>query len=927
MRLTRWIVVVCAIAPGALYGGVATSVRLTTTPNPALYGQIVTLSAAVSSASATGEVTFYDGISILGTSAVASGTANLFTIALPSGTRPLRAYYKGDANFSPSESPSMPQTIQTLPGVFGAPVVISGDSGFLQTADFNGDGKADLAISEGSFGFVAVALGNGDGTFQPQIRVGGGCGWPPPVAVADFNGDGKPDIAAGMSCDGSVSIFLGNGDGTFRASSSYATGGNPPFMAVGDFNGDGNPDLALADECYALCNKLATSILLGNGDGTFRFGSNYSLTGSVSIADFNGDGKPDLIAGGGIISASAGATPGSVFLGNGDGTFQAPLQWGPIANSCFAFCGIDVAPTLISTGDFNGDGKADLVLTNSSGNTVAVLLGNGDGTFRPPAMYTIGSNPQAVTISDFNGDGRADLAVGSSNGVRILYGNGDGTFGIGPNYQAAIGANFMTVGAFNGSGLPDLAYAGPNGLSVLLSGSPTPDLAITKSHTGNFTQGQTGATYTIGVSNIGTAATSGIIQVVDALPAGLILAGLSGAGWNCISATVACSRSDALAASGSYPPINVAVNVTLAAPLSVTNTATASGGGETNTSNDVASDVTQINVVANAQIIIFGALSDELLSAPPFQINATASSGLTVSFVSNTSSVCTVSGMTVDLIAVGTCSITATQGGNTKYAVAIPVTQRFGVRASAYAGPVVSGGGIVPAFSSLTTIQPSSWISIYGVNFASTITTWTGNFSTQLGGVTVTVNGKNAYLSLVTPTQINLQAPDDTTTGVVPVTVTNGSGSWTSIVTLGSVSPSFLLLDAKHVAAIIIRSDGSGAYGGGTYDIAGPSGTSLGYRTVAGKAGDSIELYGVGFGPTNPVVHAGQPFSGSASTTNTVQLAIDGIPVTPSFAGLSSAGLYQINLTVPTGLGTGDQLLVATVAGVQTQPGVVISLQ
>jgi uncharacterized protein (TIGR03437 family) len=179
----------------------------------------------------------------------------------------------------------------------------------------------------------------------------------------------------------------------------------------------------------------------------------------------------------------------------------------------------------------------------------------------------------------------------------------------------------------------------------------------------------------------------------------------------------------------------------------------------------------------------------------------------------------------------------------------------------------------------------------------------------------------------VDPTQINLQAPDDSTTGVVPVTVTNDKGSWTSTVTLGPVSPSFLLLDAKHVTGIILRSDGSGAYGGGAYDIIGPTGTSLGYPTVAAKAGDTVELFGVGFGPTNPVVLAGQAFSGAAETTNPVRLTIGNTPVTPSFAGLSSAGLYQINLTVPVGLGIGDLSLVATVAGAQTQFGVVISLQ
>jgi uncharacterized protein (TIGR03437 family) len=159
------------------------------------------------------------------------------------------------------------------------------------------------------------------------------------------------------------------------------------------------------------------------------------------------------------------------------------------------------------------------------------------------------------------------------------------------------------------------------------------------------------------------------------------------------------------------------------------------------------------------------------------------------------------------------------------------------------------------------------------------------------------------------------------------VVVTGPNGTVSSTVTLAQFAPAFNLLDAKHVAGIILRSNGSGAYGGGSYDIIGPTGTSLGYPTVAAKAGDIVALFGVGFGPTSPSVAPGAVFSGSASTTNPVSLRINNVSVTPSFAGLSAAGLYQINFTVPAGLGTGDVPLVATVGGVSAQPGVVISLQ
>lgn len=243
-------------------------------------------------------------------------------------------------------------------------------------------------------------------------------------------------------------------------------------------------------------------------------------------------------------------------------------------------------------------------------------------------------------------------------------------------------------------------------------------------------------------------------------------------------------------------------------------------------------------------------------------------------------------------------------------------------------GPSINSGGVVPLYASRNTIQPGSWVSIFGNNLASSNATWNSDFPTSLGGTSVTINNKPAYLWFVSPTQINLQAPDDTATGLVNVTVTTSAGTATATVTLAPHAPSFSLLDGKHVAGILLRSDGSGAYGGGSYDIVGPTGTSLGYRTVAAKAGDALILFGVGFGPTSPFVPAGQSFTGSAPATSATELRINNQVVQPAFAGLTAAGLYQINLfPIPAGLGTGDVPLTLTIGGVQTPGGVVVSLQ
>jgi len=240
--------------------------------------------------------------------------------------------------------------------------------------------------------------------------------------------------------------------------------------------------------------------------------------------------------------------------------------------------------------------------------------------------------------------------------------------------------------------------------------------------------------------------------------------------------------------------------------------------------------------------------------------------------------------------------------------------------------PAITTGGVVPVYSSVPIIQPGSWVSIYGIDLASGTTLWNGNFPTSLGGTSVNIDNKPAYLWFVSPTQINLQVPDDNTTGTVSVAVTTAFGTKTSTVTLAPYGPSFSLLgDGKHVAAEIATPNGTGAYGGGTYDLVGPSNT-FSYRTRPVKAGETLTLYGVGFGPTTPPVPAGQVFSGSAPTNAPVTITIGGMNAPVAFAGITEAGLYQINVTVPSAP-SGDQPLSATDNGVQTPTGPVVTVQ
>jgi len=241
--------------------------------------------------------------------------------------------------------------------------------------------------------------------------------------------------------------------------------------------------------------------------------------------------------------------------------------------------------------------------------------------------------------------------------------------------------------------------------------------------------------------------------------------------------------------------------------------------------------------------------------------------------------------------------------------------------------PSINLNGIVPIDSTVPVVQPGSWASIYGQFLANGTYLWNNDFPTSLGNVSVTIDKKAAYLWVVSPTQINLQVPDDTTTGIVNVAVDTPNGTVNSTITLAQYAPSFSLLgDGKHVAGVIPTPDGNGAYGGGTYDLVGPENT-FSFSTRPVQQGETLTLYGVGFGPTTPHVPAGQPFSGIASTNSPVTITIGGVAANVSFAGITEAGLYQLNLTVPPGTGEGDQPVRATVSGIQTPVGPVVTVQ
>jgi hypothetical protein len=386
---------------------------------------------------------------------------------------------------------------------------------FVAVGDFNGDGKPDLAVANSYYSnTIGILVGNSDGTFQPAVSYDSGGGFPATIIPVDLNGDGKLDlvVANQSQCypcgqNGVISVLLGNGDGTFQQVHTYDSGGqgfaNSGFgtaeIAVADVNGDGKADVVVvncASKSSAACGDGdgAISVLLGNGDGSFQpavsqnSGAPHIGTGIV-LADLNGDGKPDLVITNNLCLSSTDC-PGEevgILLGNGDGTFKPTVGY---PSGGWSNTGISVA-------DLNGDGKPDLVVAGCGssdcwvGNgVIGVLLGNGDGTFQLTGTYSTGGRlGDGITIADLNGDGQLDVVVANviDFSVGVLLGNGDGTFQPAITYPS--GGNYtysVAVQDVNGDGKPDILvtscavgiYCGgsnPGAVGVLLNNTPERD--------------------------------------------------------------------------------------------------------------------------------------------------------------------------------------------------------------------------------------------------------------------------------------------------------------------------------------------------------------------------------------------------------------------------------------------------------------------
>ncbi len=407
-------------------------------------------------------------------------------------------------------------------------ISIGEDPSSLVAVDLNGDGWMDLATAGGGAGpgsesFLAVFLGNGDGTFQQKRHLGVGV-MLNALVTGDFNGDGRLDLATANFGADHVSILIGNGDGTFQEERRFGTGLYPSSIVASDFNGDGKLDLATGN-CDLVESPMGIWVLLGNGDGTFGEGERVVAgpISSLAAGGLNGDEKTDLAAGFDEV-AEVGCFV-QLCLGGGDGTFperrfldlgrewETPYSlvtkdlngdgrldlvtgsyvsglwhtflWLPGGVTVFlqdrngrfgeGHCiGVGIFPHSIVAADFDGDGFLDLATANSGSNSVSVLLGRGDGmTFDEDSSLDVGAGPISIVAADFNRDGGLDLATANygSHDVSVLLGSGNGTFQAERRFGGVPDAGSIVTADVNGDGRLDLVAANAltDDVSVLLN--------------------------------------------------------------------------------------------------------------------------------------------------------------------------------------------------------------------------------------------------------------------------------------------------------------------------------------------------------------------------------------------------------------------------------------------------------------------------
>ena len=703
-------------------------------------------------------------------------------------------------------------------------------SGAVAVGDFNGDGKLDLVIANYWGGNFSILLGNGNGTFQSQVKYPTFDNFRPMyVEVADVNGDGKLDIITDQ-CES-----FGNGNGTFQpCEPGQPTGENQVFA---DLNGDGILDAVGTDGLYGYGNIY---VALGNGDGTFSHtGAAFSGYGaySVALADFNGDGKLD------IVTSNVSYSSITVFPGNGDGTFGSPISY-PTGSQ----------PYFVAVGDFNGDGLADVVTSNGNANSLSVLLNEQQATYSQSGIAAIGTGTQYV-LASYLGDGSRlpsqsptvplvgtslltqtitfapmaspvtygvlpiyPSATGGGSGNPIIFSVISGPGSISSNVLTVTGVGTIVVAA-NQAGNADYSAAPQVTQSVVVN-APTPAFSVSCSPNPV-------------VYNVNTTCPA----VVGGGATGTVTFYVNGVLW----ATAPLSGSSA-SESG------------LAGHTPGTYSVTASYSGDSN-NNPTSTGTTLTITQASDAITWFAPPSPVTYGVPPITLLASSSAGLGVNF-SVLSGPAMVSGNTLTITGAGTVVVAANQPGNAEYSAAPQVTATIIVNK---ATPTITWGPLAP----ITYGTPLSGAQLNATAVGVGGGPLAGTFvyappsgtvlaaDTQALSVTFTPSDTVDYNAALDSTSLTVtQAPAGVSVVCSPNPITYGSQTTSCTATVGGTATGSVTWTIN----------------GGAWTTTGLSG---GVTSAGGFAGYSAGSYTIG------VTYAGDGnyLAGSASTTLTIQKA------------------------------------------------------
>jgi uncharacterized protein (TIGR03437 family) len=678
------------------------------------------------------------------------------------------------------------------------------------------------------------------------------------------------------------------------AGGTTAVGNAPTGVATGDFNGDGKPDIAIANS-----GSNNVTILLGNGSGGFSIAAGSPVAvGSkpmaIVVKDFDKDGRMDLA----VVNQTSGNV--SVLLGNGAGGFT------PVTGSPFAAGSL---PNFGASGDFNGDTIPDLAVSNSGSNNVTVLLGNGAGGFTPAtgSPFATGPAPQALVTADFDTDGKTDIAVADQGDGKVTYLFGNGAGGFSPfvsaqatSFASANVANLygMTLGDFYNHSLPDLVAISSysNQLNILRSfGSGT------DSYNGEFTA--------FGCLNV-------------------VAGDFDGDGNQDVALTCPNYNEIFLLQGNGNGHFNSATGPTFATGSHPYGMATADFNGDgrpdivvTNTGDNslsvllttgpvlaVPPPVGPVTPPAISSQTIFFTIPDHIGSDQPFALQATATSGLPVTF-SLAGGPATINGNMLTITGLGTVTVQAFQAGNSLFAPAT-IVQSFNVALGAPSIKAVVNGasfraGLVPA---------NYYATIFGSNLASGSKLGDLTSAQSLDGTSVTVLDSTqqtltATISFMSFGQINLVMPRGAAAGAATVTITNSTGkSASAVVTIGAVAPGLFSADgtgtgAPAADAVVLTRDGSQT----VQSASSCTPFSCSSQAIPVTSGTQVYLILFGTGIRGRSGLAG------------VSMTLGGTPATVLYAGAQGSfpGLDQINVLVPASMaGAGLVDMVLTVDGV-----------